>query len=287
MPSTTGLSQAGSTDFLGNPIRFMNDLTEGVSGLIDGDLGGLVKNVTHGAANSAAKVTGSLSHGLSKVSLDSKYDEKRLDIKRKHSDGGKQHLVAGLKGLGFGVLGGLTSVITEPIEGAASDGVSGFLTGIGWGVVGTLSKPAIGVLDLATGAANAVRESSRSARRSAPAKVRAARVVQGPGGILANFSEKEAAGQSWLYKINGRRYEELFVGFEQLSQELLIVVSSERVVIFSLGQDGRERAHLTVGYSELELARTVSQLEPGTGRDQQVFYLEIVRSDSTPLSISL
>ena len=36
-----------------------------------------------------------------------------------------------------------------------------------------------------------------------------------------------------LYKINGGRYEELFVGFEQLSQELLIVVSSERVVIFS------------------------------------------------------
>ena len=119
----------GSTDFLGNPIGFMNDLSEGVSGLIDGDLGGLVKNVTHGAANSAGKITGSLSHGLSKVSLDSKYDEKRLSIKKKHNDNSKQHLVAGLKGLGFGVLGGLTSVITEPIEGAASDGVSGFFSG--------------------------------------------------------------------------------------------------------------------------------------------------------------
>ena len=119
----------GSTDFLGNPIGFMNDLSEGVSGLIDGDLGGLVKNVTHGAANSAGKITGSLSHGLSKVSLDSKYDEKRLSIKKKHNDNSKQHLVAGLKGLGFGVLGGLTSVITEPIEGAASDGVQGFFSG--------------------------------------------------------------------------------------------------------------------------------------------------------------
>ena len=47
--------------------------------------------------------------------------------------------------------------------------------GIGWGVVGTLTKPAIGVLDLATGAANAVRDSSRGAHRSAPAKIRAAR----------------------------------------------------------------------------------------------------------------
>ena len=142
-------------------------------------------------------------------------------------------------------------------------------------MVGTLSKPAIGVLDLATGAANAVRESSRSAHRSAPAKVRGARVVQGPGGILALYSEKEAQGQTWLYKINGRRYEELYVGFEQLSEEHLIVVSSERVIIFSLGQDGRERAHLTVGYSELELARTVAQHDLSVARD--VFYLEIVR----------
>ena len=47
----------GSTDFLGNPIGFLNDLSEGVSGLVsDGNVGGLLKNVAHGAANSAAKV---------------------------------------------------------------------------------------------------------------------------------------------------------------------------------------------------------------------------------------
>jgi hypothetical protein len=33
-------------------------------------------------------------------------------------------------GLGFGVLGGLTSVITEPLEGAYNDGVAGFFTGL-------------------------------------------------------------------------------------------------------------------------------------------------------------
>ena len=47
----------GSTDFLGNPLGFLNDLSEGVSGLVsDGNVGGLIKNVAHGAANSAAKV---------------------------------------------------------------------------------------------------------------------------------------------------------------------------------------------------------------------------------------
>ena len=55
------LSQAvlilGSTDFLGNPLGFINDISEGVSGLVsDGNVGGLIKNVAHGAANSAAKV---------------------------------------------------------------------------------------------------------------------------------------------------------------------------------------------------------------------------------------
>ena len=147
--------------------------------------------------------------------------------------------------------------------------------GIGWGVVGTLTKPAIGVLDLATGAANAVRESSRSARRSAPAKMRAARVVMGPGGMLPRYSEKEAMGQSWLYKINGRRFEELYVGFETLSEEHMIVISSDRVVVFSVTLEGREKAHLTVGYSELELARTVTQMEPSTGRS--IYFLEIVK----------
>jgi len=271
------LSQAvlilGSTDFLGNPLGFLNDVSEGVSGLVsDGNLGGLVKNVTHGAANSAAKVTGSLSYGISRATLDSKYDERRLMIRKKHSDNSKQHLVAGLKGLGFGMLGGLTSVITEPMEGAAAEGVSGFFTGLGWGVVGTLTKPAIGVLDLATGAASAVRDSSKSAHRAAPGRVRLPRVIQGPGGTLPRFSEKEAVGQSWLYRINGRNYAELYVGFENLTADLMIVVSSERVVVFGM-VEGREKAVLTVGYTDLELARVVCQDDREQGT---TFHLEIL-----------
>ena len=48
----------GSVDFLGNPLGLFNDVTEGISGLIkDGNVGGLLKNVTHGVSNSAAKVS--------------------------------------------------------------------------------------------------------------------------------------------------------------------------------------------------------------------------------------
>lgn len=50
----------GSVDFLGNPLGFVADVSEGVTGLLlEGNVGALLKNVTHGISNSAAKVTGS------------------------------------------------------------------------------------------------------------------------------------------------------------------------------------------------------------------------------------
>jgi hypothetical protein len=40
-------------------LGFVNDLSEGMSGLIfEGNVGALFKNVTHGLSNSAAKVSG-------------------------------------------------------------------------------------------------------------------------------------------------------------------------------------------------------------------------------------
>jgi hypothetical protein len=56
----------GSVDFLGSPLGFVNDVTEGVSGLLfEGNVQALVQNVTHGLSNSAAKVTGKhFCHGL-------------------------------------------------------------------------------------------------------------------------------------------------------------------------------------------------------------------------------
>lgn len=55
------MSILGSTDFLGNPFGFFADVSEGVSELVhEGSVGGLVWNVTHGMANSTAKVTGKL-----------------------------------------------------------------------------------------------------------------------------------------------------------------------------------------------------------------------------------
>ncbi len=237
------LSQAililGSTDFLGNPIGFFNDLTEGVSGLVsEGDVGGLIKNVAHGAANSAAKVTGSLSYGISKATVYDKYNERRLMLKKRRGvDRSKEHLVDGLKGLGFGMYQGLTSIVTETYEGVSNDGITGFFTGLTWGLIGTVSKPALGVLDLATGAATAVKESSRSKHRELPPRMRPPRLVLGPGGSMPVYSKAEAVGQELLYTINSRDYNEIYVAHEILRKgdidDLQILITCDRVLVFS------------------------------------------------------
>ncbi|KAG8283042.1 hypothetical protein J6590_023572 [Homalodisca vitripennis] len=133
----------GSTDFLGNPLGFVNDLSEGVSRFFSegGNVKALVGNVTHGLSNSAAKVSETLSDGLGMVILDDDHEEARRRIRRAHSGTSGDHLVAGVKGLGYGLFGGLTSVFKQTYEGAANEGIPGFISGLGKGIVGTVTKP--------------------------------------------------------------------------------------------------------------------------------------------------
>lgn len=114
----------GAVDFLGNPLGLMNDVSDGISKLIhEGNVGGLIKNVTHGLSDSAAKLSGSLSDGLGLVAMDDKHQKKRKEIRQQSTAAGNDHLIAGLKGLGFGVIGGMTSIFTQTYEGACQEGV--------------------------------------------------------------------------------------------------------------------------------------------------------------------
>lgn len=64
-----------------------------------------------------------LSDGLGLITMDQQHEDTRRRIRRSKATSGGDHLVAGLKGLGFGLLGGATSVFKQTYEGAASQGV--------------------------------------------------------------------------------------------------------------------------------------------------------------------
>lgn len=222
----------GSVDFLGNPLGFVNDVTEGLSELRQLNVAGMVKNVTHGISNSAAKVTESLSDGLGKVAMDDHHEEIRQKIRQVETGKSKDHIVAGFKGLGFGLLGGFTSMFNQVYEGVSNDGIQGVFSGIGKGLVGTVTKPVVGVLDFASETARAVRDSSRS--KLVFERQRPPRCVFGYGGLLPRYSLKQSQGQQYLYMVNDKNYKEQLISFEVLgsaSEDLQCIISNERIRI--------------------------------------------------------
>lgn len=230
----------GTVDFLGNPLGFAYDISEGVSGLIfEGSVKSLVKNVTHGISNSTAKLTESISDSLGRVVLDDHDNETRQKILEVAYPSTGGHLAAGLKGFGFGLLGGVTSIVRHTYVGAQSDGFPGFLSGLGKGLVGTITKPIIGVLDLASETASAVRETSRGPHRTLPERRRLPRCVIGvSGGLLPNYSLRQSKGQQYLYIINKRNYNEKLIYYEPTlcndeDARLRLLVSTKYIRIFS------------------------------------------------------
>ncbi|KAI5095714.1 vacuolar protein sorting-associated protein 13D isoform X1, partial [Silurus meridionalis] len=242
----------GSVDFLGNPMGLLNDVSEGVSELIKyGNVGGLIRNVTHGVSNSAAKFAGTLSDGLGKT-MDHRHQSEREYI-RYHGVTSGEHLVAGIHGLAHGIIGGLTSVITSTVEGVKTEGgVSGFFSGLGKGLVGTVTKPVAGALDFASETAQTVRDmASLSNHRMSVQRVRKPRCCKGPQGLLPRFSSKQANGQEQLFCLTDNIHSEYFIAVEPIDT-YSVLISSKVVYFLKPGEYvDRESIFLEVKYDDL------------------------------------
>ncbi|XP_026776549.2 intermembrane lipid transfer protein VPS13D isoform X3 [Pangasianodon hypophthalmus] len=242
----------GSVDFLGNPMGLLNDVTEGVSELIKyGNVGGLIRNVTHGVSNSAAKFAGTLSDGLGKT-MDHRHQSEREYI-RYHGATSGEHLVAGIHGLTHGIIGGLTSVITSTVEGVKTEGgVSGFFSGLGKGLVGTVTKPVAGALDFASETAQTVRDmASLSNHRLCVQRVRKPRCCKGPQGLLPRFSSTQADGQEQLFRLTDNIHSEYFIAVEPIDT-YCVLISSKVVYFLKPGEYvDREAIFLEVKYDDL------------------------------------
>jgi vacuolar protein sorting-associated protein 13D len=64
----------------------------------------------------------SLSDGIGRVIMDEEHEETRQRIRKVHTGSSSDHIVAGLKGFGFGLLGGATSIFKQTYEGAYNEG---------------------------------------------------------------------------------------------------------------------------------------------------------------------
>ncbi len=191
----------GTVDFLGNPMGFIHDVSDGLTCLVDQrSVSGLVKNVAHGVADSTSKVTGSLSHGIGKLVSD---HDRRQTTTDHHRGSTLGHVIRhGTAGLAAGFYGGLTSMIKQPYKGVVEDGVPGLVKGFAKGIVGTVSKPMVGILDFTNEMAMAIKEGARSSNTILQNRIRLTRCPCNTLGLLQSYSIFDAQGHYLLYKMN-------------------------------------------------------------------------------------
>ena len=235
----------GSADFLGNPVGLFNNLSSGVAdifyepyqGLIMSDrpeqLGiGIAKGTTSfvkksifGVSDSLSKVTGSISKGLATATMDKQFqDRRRITRARNRPKHALYGVTAGANSLITSVASGFGGLAKKPLEGAEQDGVAGFFKGVGLGVLGLATKPALGVFDLASNVSEGIRNTTTVFDGEGLDRVRLTRFISADG-IVRPYNQREALGQFWLKQLdNGKYFNEQYIAHLELPREDMVVM---------------------------------------------------------------
>ena len=161
----------GSADFLGNPVGLFNNVSSGVAAIFYEPYQGLVmtdrpqelgygiakgatsfvKKSVFGFSDSMAKFTGSMSKGLAAATLDKEFqDQRRMSKSRNRPKHALYGITAGGNAFANSLASGIGGLARHPLQGAEKEGLQGFFKGVGKGVLGLATKPAIGAFDLAS-----------------------------------------------------------------------------------------------------------------------------------------
>ncbi|XP_075713818.1 intermembrane lipid transfer protein VPS13C isoform X2 [Rhinoderma darwinii] len=196
-------------DVLGNPFGLIRGLSEGVEaffyepfqgavqgpeefaeGLVIG-VKSLLGHTVGGAAGVVSRITGSVGKGLAAITMDKEYQQKRREeMGRQPKDFGDS-LAKGGKGFLRGVVGGVTGIITKPVEGAKKEGAAGFFKGIGKGLVGVVARPTGGIIDMASSTFQGIQRVAESTEDVSP--LRPPRFIH-EDGIIRPYNQSEAQG---------------------------------------------------------------------------------------------
>ncbi|KAG8507019.1 Vacuolar protein sorting-associated protein 13C, partial [Galemys pyrenaicus] len=213
-------------DVLGNPFGLIRGLSEGVEaffyepfqgavqgpeefaeGLVIG-VRSLFGHTVGGAAGVVSRITGSVGKGLAAITMDKEYQQKRREeMGRQPKDFGDS-LARGGKGFLRGVVGGVTGIITKPVEGAKKEGAAGFFKGIGKGLVGAVARPTGGIIDMASSTFQGIQRAAESTEEVS--SLRPPRMIH-EDGIIRPYDRQESEGsdlfENHVKKLEGETYQ--------------------------------------------------------------------------------
>ncbi|KAM4036143.1 intermembrane lipid transfer protein VPS13C isoform 3-T3 [Anomaloglossus baeobatrachus] len=235
-------------DVLGNPFGLIRGLSEGVEaffyepfqGAVQGPeefaegfvigVKSLLGHTVGGAAGVVSRITGSVGKGLAAITMDKEYQQKRREeMGRQPKDFGDS-LAKGGKGLLRGVVGGVTGIITKPVEGAKKEGAAGFFKGIGKGLVGVVARPTGGIIDMASSTFQGIQRVAESTEDVSP--LRPPRFIHDDG-IIRPYNKSEAQGlslfeNSSIKKMDGEIYR--YCCSLSKSRNVNLVVTNRRIM---------------------------------------------------------
>ncbi|KAF4017408.1 hypothetical protein G4228_008862 [Cervus hanglu yarkandensis] len=212
-------------DVLGNPFGLIRGLSEGFEALFYEPFQGAVQgpeefaeglvigvkslfgHTVGGAAGVVSRITGSVGKGLAAITMDKEYQQKRREeMGRQPKDFGDS-LARGGKGLLLGVVGGVTGIITKPVEGAKKEGAAGFFKGIGKGLVGAVARPTGGIIDMASSTFQGIQRVAESTEDVS--RLRSPRLIH-EDGIIRPYDRQESEGydifENHVKKLEGETY---------------------------------------------------------------------------------
>uniref|UniRef100_A0A8I5ZMR7 Vacuolar protein sorting 13 homolog C n=1 Tax=Rattus norvegicus TaxID=10116 RepID=A0A8I5ZMR7_RAT len=213
-------------DVLGNPFGLIRGLSEGVEALFYEPFQGAVQgpeefaeglvigvrslfgHTVGGAAGVVSRITGSVGKGLAAITMDKEYQQKRREeMGRQPKDFGDS-LARGGKGFLRGVVGGVTGIITKPVEGAKKEGAAGFFKGIGKGLVGAVARPTGGIIDMASSTFQGIQRVAESTEEVS--SLRPPRLIH-EDGIIRPYDRQESEGsdllENQIKKLEGEAYQ--------------------------------------------------------------------------------
>ncbi|KAL9987728.1 hypothetical protein ACROYT_G002079 [Oculina patagonica] len=236
-------------DVLGNPFGLITGLKEGAidffyepyQGLIQGPgefaeglaIGArsLFGHTVGGAAGAVSRITGTLGKGIAALTMDDKYQQERRQAMGKKPVNVKEGLARGGKGLLEGVVGGVTGIVTKPMEGAKEAGAAGFFKGLGKGMVGVLARPAAGVVDFASSTLEGIKGSASTdseVRRLRPPRCFYADKVIKP------YNSHEARGNAILQEIKKTKAalaDDTYFCHCHLNAKKALVITNKHIIV--------------------------------------------------------
>lgn len=243
----------GSADFLGNPVGLFNNISSGVADIFYEPYQGLVmtdrpqelgigiakgassfvKKSVFGFSDSMAKFTGSMSKGLAAATMDKEFqDQRRMSKSRNRPKHALYGVTSGGNAFASSLASGIGGLARHPLEGAEKEGAFGFVKGVGKGMLGLATKPAIGAFDLASNVAEGVRNTTTVFDAEGLDRVRLTRFI-GMDGIVRPYSQREALGQFWLKTCDDGKYfnEDYIAHLELEGRDMMVMVTYNRLLM--------------------------------------------------------